>query len=131
MRLHQAAVRSFEGMESVPDVMMVVEMSAEASGSPSEARILRCQILGVLFTGTFWLCSLSLATHNKTGIGRPETEGFRKHADKHFFWHTQQFYFDDRGTPHISHGNQAISTPNDTRDPGMAFTLPPVVRFTY
>jgi hypothetical protein len=33
--------------------------------------------------------------------------------------------------PDISHGNQAISTPNDTRDPGMAFTLPPVVRLTY
>jgi hypothetical protein len=53
MRLHQAAVRSFEGMESVPDVMMVVEMSAEASGSPSEARILRCQILGGALHGDF------------------------------------------------------------------------------
>jgi hypothetical protein len=87
--------------------------------------------LGVLFTGTLYLCALSLATHNKTGIGRPETEGFRKHADKHFFWHTQQFYFDDRVTPHIGHGNHAVSTPNDTRYPGMAFTLPPVVRLTY
>jgi hypothetical protein len=47
------------------------------------------------------------------------------------FWHTQQFYFDDRVTPHISHGNQAISTSNDTHDPGMAKTLPPVIRFTF
>lgn len=77
------------------------------------------------------LCAVLRHAHNKSGIGRLETEGFQKTRKQHFFWHTQQFYFDDKVTPHISHGNRAISTPNGTCDPGMAQTLPPGVRFSF
>jgi hypothetical protein len=38
LRLPQAAMRGVEGMVAVPNVIMVVGMSTEASGSPSEAR---------------------------------------------------------------------------------------------
>jgi hypothetical protein len=65
-----------------------------------------------------------LAALNRTGLQRLETEGLKKHVDNTFFWHTQQFYFDDKVTPSISYCNQAISTPNATRDPGMARTPP-------